>query len=231
MKHSDNSTVSAVPLPTPATRSTQVWDPRIGDYLNQVCAPLIGRAPTARLAELRAELRTHLEARAEAYRELGSEPEEAVWAALEQMGDPRRLSREWGREWRRPARSRGGSLLAAGLLSASTLFSASLLVTLEQHLGHNAFELALGGPLLPLTAGLLVGLWHGKHPLGSRLGLLLIAAVGAGVSLLMGAADPRPPVVLALRVLLWLWVGCSSAGLGTLIAEWREQWPLEPAGP
>jgi hypothetical protein len=227
--YSSNASLPARPIP--AAQHTGAWDSRIGDYLDQVCAPLIGRVPTARLADLRAELRTHLEARAEAYRELGSGPEEAAWAALEQLGDPRRLGREWLREWSWPARSRGGALLTAGFLSASALFSASLLVTLENHLGHNAFEIALGGPVLPLAAGLMVGLQRGKHPLGSRLGLLLIAAAATGVSLLMGAADPRPPVVLALRVLLWLWIGCSSAGLGTLIAEWREQWPLEPAGP
>jgi hypothetical protein len=206
-------------------------DSRIEGYLAQVCGPLVGRVPATRLAELRAELRTHLEARAEAFRELGSGAEEAVWLALEQLGDPRRLSREWLREWRQPGRTHpAASILAAGVLGVSTLFGAALLVTLEQHLGHNAFELVLGGPFLPLVAGLLVGLWRGKHTLGSRLGLLLIAAAGTGVSLLMGAADPRPPVVLALRVLLWLWIGCGTAGLGALVSEWRDRWPLEMAG-
>jgi hypothetical protein len=231
MNQSDYLSQEAVGGSSPLPVTPSATHPRIEAYLEQIDTPLIGQVPATRLAELRTELRMHLEARVAAYRELGSGPEEAVRAAVEQFGDPRRLACEWVREWRQPARSHAGeTLLATGVLSVSALFGASLLVALEGHLGHNAFELALAGPLLPLAAGFLVGLRRGKHPLGSRWGLLLIATASLGISLLMSAADPRPPLVSTLRVLLWTMTACGTAGLGALISGWRDRTPLRPAG-
>src|SRR2546427_11434751 len=77
-------------------------DPRIEDYLDHVCAPLVGLVPYARRQELRAELRGHLEALAASYRELGSAPNLASEQALRQFGDPRELARRCADE-----RSRG----------------------------------------------------------------------------------------------------------------------------
>jgi hypothetical protein len=42
-------------------------DPRIEDYLDHVCAPLVDRVPYTERTALRAELRTHLASLAEAY--------------------------------------------------------------------------------------------------------------------------------------------------------------------
>jgi hypothetical protein len=203
---------------------------QIESYLDTVLAPLIDIVPPARLRELRAELAAHAAALVEAHRELGSEPDAAVDAALEQLGDARCLGAAWARERRRPASAPrwqeaahlGRTFIAGLTLTASGSLGAALLVALEQHLGHNLFELALGGPLLPLVAGALVGQWHNRHPLGSRGGLLLIALAGAGISLLMAAADPRPPLAMVIRVLLWLMTACASAGLGALIASGGE---------
>ena len=220
----------AAPPQSPSRPAETARDPRIEAYLDEVFAPLAGVVPCARRQEPRTELAAHVDALVEAHLELGSEPDAAVRAALEQLGDARRLGRVWAREWRRPASappwrgtaSLGSTLFAGSILLASGSLGASLLIGLEQHLGHNLFELALGGPLLPLAAGAMVGRWHGRHPLGSRWGLLLIAMAGAGISSLMTAADPRPPLVIALRVLLWLMTACASAGLGALIASGRD---------
>src|SRR5262245_18729182 len=104
-------------------------DARIEDYLDHVCAPLVGVVPYDQRHELRAELRSHLEALAASYRELGSPPAAAVGAAVRQFGDPRRLVAQWKREWLRmaalnsarnaPSRSLWGALLAALLCFGS----------------------------------------------------------------------------------------------------------------
>lgn len=213
-----------------AERAVPAREPRIEAYLAEVFAPLAGMVTPARRHELRAELAAHLEALIAAHLELGSAPADAVEAALAQLGDARRLGRVWARECRRPASARPwpapvavASTLFAGLsLLAGGALGTSLLIGLEQHLGHNLFELALGGPLFPLAAGVLVGLWRGRHPLGSRWGLLLIALAGAGVSLVMTLADPRPALVLLIRTLLWLMTTCAAAGLGALTSSSRE---------
>jgi hypothetical protein len=220
----------AAPPQSPSRPAETARDHRIEAYLDEVFAPLAGVVPCARRQELRVELAAHLEALVEARRELGSEPDAAVRAALEQLGDARRLGREWARECRSPAsrtpwlgpHSLRSTLVAGLTLLASGSLGASLLIGLEQHLGHNLFELVLGGPLLPLAAGAMVGRWHGRHPLGSRWGLLLIAMAGAGISFPMTAADPRPPLVIVLRVLLWLMTACASAGLGALMASGKD---------
>ena len=72
---------------------------RVEDYLDHVCAPLVGVVPYARRSELRAELRGHLEALVATHEELGSERTAAVVMALRQFGPPRCLSRQWAREW------------------------------------------------------------------------------------------------------------------------------------
>jgi hypothetical protein len=180
--------------------------------------------PPTRRQELRAELAAHVEALVEARRELGSELDAAVRAALEQLGDARRLGRVWARECRRTASAPPwlgtaflGSILCAGfILFVSASLGASWLVALEQSMGHNPFEIFLGGPLLPLAAGYLVSRWRGRHPLGSRWGLLLIALASVGVSFIMTTADPRSPLVTAIRVSLWLMTACAAAGLGAL---------------
>jgi hypothetical protein len=136
----------------------------------------------------------------------------------------------WARECRRPASAPPwlgtaflGSLRFAGfVLFMSASLGASWLVALEQAMGHNPFELFLGGPMLPLGAGFLVGRWRGRHPLGSRWGLLLIALTSVGISFIMTTADPRPPLVTAIRVSLWLMTACAAAGLGALGSFSRE---------
>src|SRR5438045_9125063 len=76
-------------------------DPRIEDYLDHVCAPLVGVVPYARRQELRAELREHLAAMAAAQQEL--EIGRAAWREIVQIGVgapalPRREGARAGRQ-------------------------------------------------------------------------------------------------------------------------------------
>src|SRR5262249_47932318 len=76
-------------------------DPRIEDYVDHVCALLVGRVEYAERAALRAELRLHLDALVAASREMGLETDAAVASALAQFGPPRDLAREWLCAWQR----------------------------------------------------------------------------------------------------------------------------------
>jgi hypothetical protein len=67
----------------------------IQDYLDQVCAPLIGvMSYTARM-ELRTEIEQHLRALIEAHRELGAPPDTAFALAIEKFGKPEQVARQW----------------------------------------------------------------------------------------------------------------------------------------
>ena len=59
---------------------------RVEAYLDQILAPLARRLSPFHREELRRELREHLWARVDAYRELGQSENEAVTEALRQFG-------------------------------------------------------------------------------------------------------------------------------------------------
>src|SRR5689334_3911975 len=70
----------------------------IEDYLDRICAPMVPYVPYGARQERRREMRSHLEALATAYIELGSDPEEAATLAIRQFGNPRCVTRQWFRE-------------------------------------------------------------------------------------------------------------------------------------
>lgn len=74
--------------------SVKNGDSRIEDYLDRICAPLVGNLPYERRQEIRAEIREHLDALTEASIESGHTPDKAVERALQQFGDPKRISME-----------------------------------------------------------------------------------------------------------------------------------------
>ncbi len=72
---------------------------RVEAYLDQILAPLTRRLSPFHQDELRRELREHLWARIEAYRELDHSEDEAVTEALRQFGGAEDFLRQWRREW------------------------------------------------------------------------------------------------------------------------------------
>src|SRR5215212_7119533 len=95
-------------------------DPRLEDYLDHVCAPLVGRVGYAERMGLRAELRAHLDAMVAASREVG-EDEDAVLSALARFGPPHRLARAWlrARGPRGATSARSATWIALGWFGAS----------------------------------------------------------------------------------------------------------------
>jgi hypothetical protein len=220
-----------------------VCDPRIEDYLDHVCAPLVGVVPYARRTELRTELREHLEAFVATHEELGSPRDVGVLMALRQFGPPRELAREWAREWKQGAaparfepawRAMGIGLVSFGLATAMTLAVelAANSGPVPNPIGPPLVVLVLG--ILPLLAGLATGLLApARHALGAffALAALIPPCAALGLSGLINTADDMGLMLAAVQAFLWLPIGCGAAALGgwlrARLAPRPGQWVLQ----
>jgi len=107
---------------------------RVEDYLDHLCAPLVGSLPYARRQEIRREAEAHLYTSIEEYRESGLSEERATEAALQAYGTPYRLAQAILDTWysgagsgTRPAvYSRTATLRAFACFSIPTAISAFL---------------------------------------------------------------------------------------------------------
>lgn len=215
---------------------------RIEDYLDHVCAPLVGVAPYAMRQEMRAEMRTHLDSLIAAHCELGSASEEAVTAALRQFGDAGAVARNWTRECARsatettaPQSARPATLAALGLFGLPYLADAT-------HIAWSAwskfsadeaafyrFELVA----VPLLAGLLTGLLARHRAARGTLNALALLAIPAMVipgfllSLVYaGLVDKFPfeqwipnPIPATVGLTYWVSLGCAGAKAGNWLRQ------------
>lgn len=76
-----------------------VPDSRVEDYLDHIIAPLVGRADYTARQEIRRDMRAHIDQLIAAHEELGSDPSEAVTAALRQFGTPSTVAQKWLNEF------------------------------------------------------------------------------------------------------------------------------------
>jgi len=83
----------------PAWAADAREDAWVEDYLDHLCAPLVGIVPLAARRNLRDEVRAHLEALADEYRFQGKPPAEATAAALKELGEPWQVGQTFLREW------------------------------------------------------------------------------------------------------------------------------------
>ena len=169
----------------------------IEDYLDHLCAPLVGIVPLAERRGLRAEVRSHLEALAAEYGFEGRPPLEAIAAALLELGEPWQVGQTFLREWLQgspdaaPAR-----LTRAAAVRAFAFFGVAALPCWAL-LEHRALDvpaatdltpwLWLLAALAPLVAGALTGL--APQPRMGRglcwaVGVLTLHALAAGALLL-----------------------------------------------
>jgi hypothetical protein len=212
-------------------------DPRIEDYLDQVCAPLIGWVPYAARVELRAELQAHLDSLVAAYQELGSSPDAAVRAALAQAGDPQVVARDWVREWEgilppREAPSAWRSILVAvGSFGFATNLALALL-RLVQDTGalnqpwHYGLFYALLAAALPFLAGLTTGLLSPVRPARAAFAALVLLIPPAALALpwfLRYTSWDVALVVGWLQSMSWVPIGCGAASLGSWLRTRREK--------
>ncbi|MCW3051249.1 MAG: hypothetical protein JWN14_419 [Chthonomonadales bacterium] len=84
-------------------RTEPHWVPvLLDDYLDHLCAPLIDRMTYEQRLAIREEVRSHVLVLAAGHEELGSSPEEALKAAMQQFGDARKIGRSLLKEYRLP---------------------------------------------------------------------------------------------------------------------------------
>jgi hypothetical protein len=203
-------------------------DPPIEDYLDQVCAPLVGWVPYAARTELRAELQAHLESLVGAYQELGSSPDAAVRAALAQSGDPQDVAGEWVREWERilPPRSAPSPwrsmLVAIGCFGLATNLALALCLAAQSSGSIGLFWgillYAVLGIVLPFLAGLTTGLLAPVRPgrvVLSALLLLIPPTTLALTWLLRYTPMDKALMIGWIQVMSWVPIGCGAASLGS----------------
>lgn len=168
---------------------------RVEAYLDQMLAPLTPRLSPFHRDELRRELREHLWARIEAYRELGQSEDEAVTEALHQFGGAEDFLRQWRREWKKaPCQTTYRDICEAGrqalwptllgtvaavlpfvLLQASYVgLRGSSAGTLLDSLGDTPMQIIEGFSLLALPV--VIGAKHGKRT-AQRAGLGIATAL------------------------------------------------------
>ena len=157
-------------------------DPLIADYLDHLCAPLVGIVPLAERRNLRAEVRSHLEALADEYGFEGKSPPEATAAALLELGEPWQVGQTFLREWLQgrpdisPARLTRQAALRAFAFFGTAAVPNWLLIeqrALNQPPGDLTPWIVLLAALSPLIAGTLTGLG-----LPTRMGRGLCWALG-----------------------------------------------------
>jgi hypothetical protein len=171
----------------------------IEDYLDQVCAPLVGKVARAKREEIRERVRLRLEQFAAAHRELGSTDSEAVDLALAQCGEPELISRRWlpeqqiaqanalttGRKSQNLSDRLFGSAKASTAVASLTFglpfiaylaqASAHIGSTVESDFMYNRVWLLA----VPLLAGTLTGLAANKRPARGVVNALMLITTAA----------------------------------------------------
>ncbi len=185
---------------------------RVEAYLDQILAPLTRRLSPFHRDELRRELREHLWARVDAYRELGMAEGEAVTEALRQFGGAEDFLSQWRREWTRAPRRLTLQDVYEATMPALRLSMPTLM------LAYTPILVLLS--LAPLDNHWLPWLraWLEGHPtqLASALVWSEIAALPIGLGLAVGWRTPNRPglgVFAALTAEAALGAALNGAGL------------------
>lgn len=212
---------------------------RVESYLDQILAPLTRRLSPFHQDELRRELRDHLWARVDAYRELGMAEDGAVTEALHQFGGAKDFLRQWRREWmktpRRLTLREAWDAGRAALKPSLAGITGGILPLIVLHVcylnlrGSAASALLDGCGNTPgwawvwfafLLLPTLVGMRHGRRT-PQRAGVGMVAALTAGIigiSLLYEAAGWIVPEFWSSSV--GVFVQNDSSALFAMMAVW-----------
>ena len=211
-----------------------------GDYLDHVCAPLVGIVPYPEREAFRREVAAHLDALADEYEYQGRTPAAALEAALAEFGEPWQVGQAYGREWldgspdagparlTRMAALRAFAFFGVAALPVWGLLEARVLNGSAADLTPWLFLLAL---LSPLIAGALTGLGRPARlgrGLAGALGLLTVHALLAA-ALLLPSGDG---FIFVLCLLLW-WLPSgwlSATATAHLVRSHRRQRFLRRVG-
>jgi hypothetical protein len=168
---------------------------RSEDFLDHLCAPLVGIIPYRERSYLREEARLHLECLIAEYQEGDHTRETAVEAAFREFGEPWQSGEEFLREWRPKTASRGARLLVRnatthafawfGLPTVLCLLLTEHIVLTPRQEGLLPYLVTLAF-VSPLIAGMLTG-WSVplKAGQGIRRAVSLLALLSLAVGVLL----------------------------------------------
>lgn len=215
-------------------RGTESACDQVEDYLDHLCAPLLGAVPFAQRQMLRCEAREHLLAISEEFaQEQGMPPQEALLAAMREHGEPWQIGQSFLEAWREAAPRRSlarrvgmSSLRAFAFFGIATTMA---LLSLESYALKTVQPDSLPAILfligaLPFLAGSLTG-WTSppQAARGTCRAMLLLILYSAIMSLL---APPHTEMgcFALFQLVFWLPIGCLSAlATATLRQRYRRQ--------
>ena len=221
------------PLPSDAPPLEDDQRAQIEDYLDYLCAPLLGIVPYAQRRRLRLETEDHLLALAEDFQAEGFAPDEAVAVALREYGEPWRIGQDFAEAWLSgPHPCRFARFTAAATLRAFGWFGVFSVLTLlgveqcalmpnQQALWPLVQCLAVVAPLL---AGVLVGFALHPKTAGGVCRAVAALALASGAAGLLVLPHPEVLQFALFQVVFWLPAGCLSAAL---TASLRRQMRLQ----
>jgi hypothetical protein len=204
----------------------------VGDYLDHLCAPLIGLVPYAERQSLRLEVEGHLYALIAEYEGEGFTSEAATAAALREHGEPWRIGRTFLDEWcrrapqSRLARHAGIATLRAFAFSGIAALPVLLLIQVATLFGpsREPFTQFLTPDWLlflmftPWFTGLLTGVTTPVRPVPATIrgvGALILVSAATGLQMLPYTEG----LYFALyQLLYWLPAGSLAAWLGATLA-------------
>jgi len=203
------------PAPVQEDRQAQ-----IEDYLDYLCAPLLGIVPYAQRRRLRLETEDHLHALIEDFEAEGFAPPEAVAVALREYGEPWRIGQDFADAWLsgphpcRFARFTDAATLRAfgwfGVFSVVTLLGVEQ-CTLMPHQDSLWLLVQCLAVVSPFIAGVLTG--FALHPKTAGGVCRAVAALALASGAAGALALPHPEVLqfTLFQFAFWLPAGCLSA--------------------
>jgi hypothetical protein len=183
------------PAPVEVSEPPLSVEERIEDFLDHLCAPLVGIVPYRERHALREEVRLHLECLIAEYQEK-SASEAAIEAAFREFGEPWQSGEEFLGEWRpKPSPKGARRLVRSATMHAFAWFGLPTVLCLlltertilypqQEWLLPYLFVLAFASPLI---AGMLTG-WSVPQKAGLGIGravsLLALLSLAVGMTLL-----------------------------------------------
>jgi len=196
----------------------------MGDYLDHLCAPLLGIVPYAQRRRLRAEAEDHLLALAEDFEAEGFTPAEAVVVALREYGEPWQVGQDWADTWlcaAAPSRlfhlADAATLRAFGWFGVFTVLNLLILEVnvLEPSQASTLPLIQCLAVVSPVAAGALTGAGlNSRTSVGICRAMVLLGLASAAVGLLL--LPYQEGLTFAMfQFIFWLPVGCLSAAVAS----------------
>ena len=202
------------------------------DYLDYLCAPLLGVASYAQRRRLRLEAADHLQALAEDFQAEGFAPEEAVLRALQEYGEPWAIGQRFADTCLGDPASRRlmrfGDAVTLRAFGWFGVFSVTALLGLEASLLDPTEAVWMPwvqclAAVSPLAAGILTGLGMDSRTtpgICRAVGVLSLTSAAVGLTL---RPHTEGLIFAAFQLCFWLPAGCLTA---SVTAALRRQFRL-----